>query len=355
MSAGDETPQHAVAACPPAPSVGAAPQPPRLLVSVVTSCYNEEGNLEEFYERTVAVFRGLPAYEYEIVIADNCSTDGSRVILRDIAARDPRFKVIFNAANVGPDRSSYNALMHAAGDVCVPMSSDLQDPPEVIAEFLEEWEKGNMAVFGVRTGNPDRSLLSFSRDLFYRILSRVSDSDTIVRNFTGFGLYDRRFVEAMHRYREPTPYIRGLVSKIGFRRAEVSFVQPPRTHGRSTHSFFSLYGVAMTGFVSHSKLPLRLATFVGFWIAFGSLAVALGYFVYKLLFWNSFSVGLAPLVIGVFFFSAVQLIFIGIIGEYVGAVLTQVRDEPLAIEDEMINFDAAAGAEPAREAPRADA
>jgi glycosyltransferase involved in cell wall biosynthesis len=315
---------------------------PRLL-SVVSSCYNEEGNLQEFYDRTTAVLARFPDYSYEIIMADNCSTDGSREILRSIAARDSRFKVIINASNVGPDRSSYNALMHASGDACIPMSSDLQDPPEVIAKFIEEWEKGNLAVLGVRTGNPDRSVLSLSRSLFYGILARISDSDAIVRNFTGFGLYDRRFVDAMKLYKQPIPYIRGLVGKIGFQRAEVEFIQPPRTRGRSTHSFFSLYGVAMTGFVSHSKLPLRLATFTGFWIALGSLLVALGYFVYKLLFWNSFSVGLAPLVIGLFFFSAVQLIFIGIIGEYVGAILTQVKNEPLAIEDEKINFDSRAG------------
>jgi glycosyltransferase involved in cell wall biosynthesis len=311
----------------------------RKTISIVSGCLNEEGNLQEFYDRIVSVMRGFPEYSYEILIADNCSTDGSRDVLRRIAALDKNFKVILNANDFGPVRSGYNAFLQASGDAVVLMSSDLQDPPELIADLIHEWQNGYQVVAAVKSRTRDRSLMFLVRRFYYRLLSGFSDSDHVIQNFTGFGLYDRKVMNALKLYKDPEPYFRGFISEIGFRRAEVEFVQPSRKHGRSKHSFFSLYGVAMTGFVNHSKLPLRLATFSGFCLAGVSLLVALGYLVYKLLFWSSFSVGLAPLVTGVFFFSAVQLIFIGIVGEYVGAILTQVKNHPLAIEDERINFD----------------
>lgn len=309
------------------------------IISIVSGCYNEEGNLEEFYRRVVAAVKPFPAYDYEIIVADNRSTDGSRDILRRLAAGDKRFKVILNSNNFGPICSGYNAFLQASGDAVVLMSSDLQDPPEMIAEFLRKWEEGFQVVCAVKSGSQEHTFMSFLRRRYYRWLSRVSDTNQLIENFTGFGLYDRKCMEALKKYHDPVPYFRGLVSEIGFRRAELPFVQPARTRGRSKHNFFSLYDVAMSGIVSHSKLPLRLATFSGFCLACLSLLVALGYLIYKLLFWNTFSLGLAPLVIGLFFFAAVQLIFVGIIGEYVGAILTQVRNRPLAIEDEKINFE----------------
>ena len=307
-------------------------------ISIVAGCYNEEGNLQEFYDRVLAVLARFPHYRYEIIIADNCSTDGSRDILRRLAVSDKNFKVILNANNFGPVRSGYNAFLQASGDAVVLMSSDLQDPPELIADLIGKWEDGYQVVAAVKKwsqGNPRTFLTS---RFYYWLLAKLSDSDQIVRNFTGFGLYDRKFMNALKLYKDPVPYFRGFVSEIGFRRAEVEFLQPMRKHGRSKHNFFTLYDIAMTGFVNHSKLPLRLATFSGFCLAGGSLLVALAYFIYKLLRWDTFSLGLAPLVIGMFFFSAVQLIFIGIIGEYIGAILTQVKNHPLAIEDERINF-----------------
>jgi glycosyltransferase involved in cell wall biosynthesis len=311
----------------------------RKTVSIVSGCLNEAGNVQEFYDRIVAVMHGFPEYSYEILIADNCSTDGSRDILRRIAAEDRNFKVILNANNFGPVRSGYNAFLQATGDAVVLMSSDLQDPPELIADMIEKWQDGYRVVVAVKSQSQVKTPMFAVRRFYYWLLAKVSDVDHIIQNFTGFGLYDRRVMEALKLYRDPEPYFRGFVSEIGFERAEIEFVQPPRTYGSSKHSFFTLYGVAMTGFVNHSKLPLRLATFFGFCLAGVSLLVALAYLVYKILFWSTFSVGLAPLVIGVFFFSAVQLIFIGIVGEYVGAILTQVKDHPLAIEDERINFD----------------
>jgi len=307
-------------------------------ISVVAGCYNEEGNLQEFYDRIVAVFSGLPGYSYEIIVADNCSTDGSREILRRIAAGDKAFKVIFNANNFGQVRSPFNALLQASGDAVVAMCSDLQTPPEMIPDFIREWENGHEVVIAVKKTSRELLATKLVRKVYYRLLSQMSESGGIIHDFTGFGLYDRRFMDALKQYHDPYPYFRGLVSEIGFRRTAVEFVQEKRKHGKTKNSFFTLYDVAMTGFVNHSRLPLRLAAFFGFCLAGFSLLIALVYLVYKLMFWSTFSVGLAPLVIGVFLFAAVQLIFIGIIGEYVGAILTQVKNQPLVIEDERLNF-----------------
>jgi glycosyltransferase involved in cell wall biosynthesis len=229
--------------------------------------------------------------------------------------------------------------LQASGDAVVLMSCDLQDPPELIADMIRKWQEGFKVVAAVKSSAHDHSPMFLVRRFYYWLLSRVSDADYIIQNFTGFGLYDRKVMDALRLYRDPDPYFRGFVSEIGFRRAEIEFVQPARKHGRSKHSFFTLYGYAMTGLVNHSKLPLRLATFTGFCLAGVSFLVALVYTVYKLLLWDTFELGLAPLVIGLFLFSGVQLIFIGIIGEYVGAILTQVKNHPLAIEDEKLNFD----------------
>lgn len=306
-------------------------------ISVVAGCYNEEGNLLEFYSRIVATFQRMPDYRYEIIVADNCSTDGSRSILRAIAAKDAQFKVILNANNFGHIRSPFNALLQASGDAVVLLCSDLQEPPELMADFVKQWEVGYHVVCGVKPKSKENPLMFQIRRFYYWLLASCSDTPQI-RNFTGFGLYDRRVIEAVKKFTEPYPYFRGLVSEIGFRRTEVPFVQEKRKHGRTKNNFFTLYDMAMTGFVSHTKLPLRLAAFSGFFLSFLSLLVAFVYFIYKLLFWNTFNLGLAPMVIGLFFFSSVQLIFIGVIGEYIGAIWTQVKNKPLVIEDERINF-----------------
>ncbi len=308
-------------------------------ISIVSGCFNEEGNLQEFYDRIKKLSADFPQYRFETIMADNCSTDGSRAILRRLAANDKSFKVILNANNFGPIRSGYNAFLQASGDAVVLMSSDLQDPPEFIADMIRKWECGDQVVVAVKKSTGETGWMDWIRRSYYRLLAKFSDNDHIIQNFTGFGLYDRKFMDALKRYKDPLPYFRGFVSEIGFRRVEIEFAQPPRQRGRSKHNFFTLYDVAMTGFVNHSKLPLRLATFSGFLLAGFSLLIALAYLLYKLLFWDTFSLGIAPVVIGVFFFSAVQLLFIGIIGEYVGAILTQVKNHPLAIEDEKINFD----------------
>ncbi len=308
-------------------------------ISVSSGCYNEEGNLLEWYERLLKVFQQFPQYDYEIVIADNCSTDGSRGILRKLASQDKNFKVIFNSNNFGHIRSPYNAMLQCSGDAVLMMVSDLQDPPEVISELIHKWEDGNQVVVAVKPRSMENLPMASLRKIYYLLLSRISDSNEIIRDFTGFGLYDRKFVDALKKYNEPYPYFRGLVSEIGFKRAEIEYVQDKRKHGVTKNNFLTLYDMAMTGFVNHSKLPLRLAAFSGFCLAGVSLLISMAYLIYKILYWDTFSLGLAPVVIGLFFFSAVQLIFIGIIGEYVGAILTQVKNHPLVIEAERLNFD----------------
>ena len=306
-------------------------------ISVVSGCYNEEGNLSEFYRRIVAVFSQLPGYTYEIILADNCSTDRSREILRELAVKDPQFKVILNANNFGHIRSPYNAMLQATGDAVVVLCSDLQEPPEMILDFVRQWEAGYLVVCGVKPKSRENPLMFQVRRFYYWLLASCSETSQI-RNFTGFGLYDRKVISAVKQFNEPYPYFRGLVSEIGFKRVEVPFIQAARLHGKTKNNFFTLYDMAMIGFVNHTKLPLRLAAFCGFFLALLSLLVAFGYFICKLLFWQTFNLGLAPIVIGLFFFSSVQLISIGVIGEYIGAIWTQVKNKPLVIEDERINF-----------------
>ncbi|MDO9592316.1 MAG: glycosyltransferase, partial [Erysipelotrichaceae bacterium] len=244
----------------------------------------------------------------------------------------------FNSNNFGHIRSPHNAFLQASGDAVVLMCSDLQDPPEIILDFVREWENGAKIVCAIKAQSKENFIIFAIRRFYYWLLAKFSEIEQI-HNFTGFGLYDRKFVDAIKKYHDPYPYFRGLVSEIGFKRVEIPYVQERRKYGQTKNNFFTLYDMAMTGFVNHSKLPLRLATFSGFCLAGLSLLVAIGYFIYKLLFWQSFNLGIAPLVIGLFFFFAMQLIFIGIIGEYVGAILTQVKNHPLVIEEEKLNFE----------------
>lgn len=309
-------------------------------ISISSSCYNEEENIQEWYDRIVKVFaEKLPEYEYEIVISDNRSTDGTRAILRKIASRDKNFKVILNSNNFGHIRSPYNAFIHTGGEATVSMCSDLQESPELINDLVRKWEEGFKVVVATKEQSKCNFLIHSLRRLYYWLLGKVSDSDEIIQNFTGFGIYDRQVRDSLKKFNDPYPYFRGFICEIGFRRAEVKYTQQKRQHGKTKNNFFTLYDMAMTGFVNHSKLPLRLAALLGFILAGISLLIALGYFIYKLFYWDTFELGLAPLVVGMFFFFAIQLIFIGIVGEYVGAIYTQVKNRPLVIEEEKINFE----------------
>lgn len=307
------------------------------LISVVSGCFNEEENIPELYRRLTAVFASLPRYDYEIILADNCSTDNTRGVIRQLTAEDRHLKAIFNAANYGHIRSPYNAMMQAKGDAVVLMCSDLQESPELIVDFVREWEAGARLVCGVKPTSKEGRFMYLVRSVYYKFIKAFSDTPQI-EHFTGFGLYDRCVIDALKKFHEPYPYLRGLVAEIGFKRVEIPYEQQVRLHGKTKNNFLTLYDMAMTGFVNHTKMPLRLAAFTGFTFAFLSFLIALAYLVYKLIFWDSFVVGTAPLVIGLFFFASIQLIFIGVIGEYIGAIWTQVKNKPLVIEEERINF-----------------
>lgn len=308
------------------------------LISVVTGCHNEEENVEPLVERIRAQFAALPQYRYEHILIDNASTDATVARVKAIAARDRNIKLIVNARNFGHIRSPVHALLQARGEAVIAMASDLQDPPELIPQFIRLWEQGNRVVAGVKPRSREGLLARLGRRLYYATIGRISEI-RLIRNFTGFGLYDRSVIEAVRRFDDPYPYFRGMIADIGFEPAEVPYEQKPRERGTSKNSFYTLYDLAMLGVTSHSKVPIRIATMAGFTLSALSLLAALVYLVYKLAYWNEFTVGVAPLVIGVFFFASVQLFFIGVLGEYIGAIHTQVQKRPLVIEKERVNFD----------------
>lgn len=308
------------------------------LVSVVVGCFNEEGNVRELYDRVRAVFDAIGKYRWELIFADNASQDGTLAILRELAASDRRVKVIVNWRNFGHIRSPYHALLQARGDAVIAMASDLQDPPELIADFLKEWENGIPVVLGVKKSSREPKLMYLVRTAYYRLLRRLADVETIP-HATGFGLYDRSFMEILRTLDDPYPYMRGLIGELGLAFTTKPYDQPPRGSGVTKNNFYTLYDLAMMGITSHSKIPLRLATIIGFLLSALSLLVAIGYFVYKLIFWNRFAVGIAPLVIGLFLSFSVQLFFMGLLGEYVAVIHTRVMKRPLVVERERINFD----------------
>jgi len=307
------------------------------LISVMTPCFNEEGNVREMYEAVKAVFAGLPQYRYEHIFIDNASKDRTPVILRELAAQDKNVKVILNARNFGHVRSGYYALLQAHGDAVIALACDFQDPPELIPEFLRRWEAGSKVVLGVKESADESGFFYAVRDRYYRTLASISDIE-LVRQSTGFGCYDQTVIESLRKIDDPYPYFRGLIAEIGHEPSLVPFRQPARKRGISSQNFYTLYDLAFLGIVNHSKVPLRMATMTGFALAIVSLLVALGYLAAKLLFWSQFTLGIAPILIGFFFLTSVQLFFIGIVGEYIGSIYTQVRHHPHVFEKDRINF-----------------
>jgi glycosyltransferase involved in cell wall biosynthesis len=308
-------------------------------LTILTPCYNEEGNVRAVYEQVKAAVASIPDCDYEHLFIDNASTDKTVAILRELAAADKRVKVIVNTRNFGHVRSPYHGFLEARGDAVMSCAGDLQDPPELIPTFVEKWREGYKVVIGVKNGSHESWLAARTRKFYYWLVAKLSSDVELVHNFTGFGLYDREVVELFRSTGEQYPYFRGLVSDFGYDRAEIPYVQPPRTQGKTKNNFFSLYDIAMLGVTNHSKVPLRLATMAGFAISIVSLLVAVGYLIAKLVFWDQLQLGLAPLLIGIYFFGAVQLFFIGVLGEYIGSIHTQVHKRPLVVERERINFD----------------
>jgi glycosyltransferase involved in cell wall biosynthesis len=306
-------------------------------VTVLTPCYNEAENVRALYERVRAVFLPLDGYAYEHLFIDNASTDETVSILRDIAAGDTHVKVIVNTRNFGHIRSPYHAMLQCRGDAVIGMAADLQDPPELIPAFLQKWREGYKVVLGVKSASEESALMFAIRRWGYAVIDRLSEVKQ-VRNTTGFGLYDKAFVAVLRRLPDPYPYFRGIVAELGFRYATVPYTQPNRTRGVTKNNAYALYDIGIQGIVNHSKIPLRLATIVGFCSSVGSLAAAVVYFAMKMLFWYNLPIGIAPLIIGLFGVASVQLFFLGVLGEYIGSIHTQVRNRPLVVEAERINF-----------------
>jgi glycosyltransferase involved in cell wall biosynthesis len=292
--------------------------------------------VQELYERIKKAMEGLD-YEYEHIFIDNASVDRTVVLLRELAAQDKRVKVILNTRNFGHIRSPYHGLLQATGDAVIGMASDLQDPPERIPEFIQKWEQGYKIVVGVKNHSQEPGLFYFMRTMYYRVLRNLSDIQ-LIDNFTGFGLYDRQVIEILRNFNDPYPYFRGLIADIGFEYARIEFTRPRRKRGISKNNFYTLYDTAMLGVTSYTKVPLRLATMMGFIFAVFSFIIGLVYLVYKLVDWKYFSLGLAPVIIGLFFMGSVQLFFLGIVGEYLGSIYTLAVRRPLVIEKERINF-----------------
>jgi len=308
------------------------------IISIVTPCFNEEKNVEELYNEIKKTFKQLKKYKYEHIFIDNSSTDNTVEILKKIASKDKKLKIIVNSRNFGMANSPYYAKLQAKGDAIIPVVADMQTPAECIPKFINKWEQGFPVVLGVRSDSHEAFLMKSLRKLYYKIISKFSDVEQF-ENFTGFGLFDKKIISILKDMDNPAPYFRGLISEIGFEKATVEYVQPNRKNGRSNIGLYTLFDYAMLGITSHSKIPLRLTVIFGFFTSLISLFFGFFYLIRKLIYWDTFSLGLAPAIIGIFIFFSIQMIFLGILGEYVGFIHTQVQNKPLVIEKERINFD----------------
>lgn len=315
----------------------------RKLISIVAGCFNERENIAELHARITATMQQMPQYDYEIILIDNASTDGTVEVIRAIARVDKHLKAIVNVRNFGHIRSPYHAMLLAEGDAVIGMASDLEDPPELLPEFIRHWEQGFKIAVGVRRTDARRGLTALWRKAYYALITRISDVDQ-VPNFTGFGLYDRAVMDILRDIDDPYPYFRGLICEIGFARAYVPFDKPARKHGRSKGTFLVYLDSALLGIVNHTKAPLRLATLLG--IAMSGLSFLMGiyYLVRKLMAWSEFQMGIAPLAISLFFFLGVLFLLVGLLGEYIGLLVTHTIRRPMVVENERINFESVANA-----------
>lgn len=307
-------------------------------ISIMIPCYNEEENARPIYEAVRdELLRSCPNYDYEILFIDNKSQDRTREIIREICKEDPRVKAIFNAKNFGQFNSPYYGILQTTGDCTITMCADFQDPVEMIPQFVAEWEKGYKIVIGRKTESKENPFVYFLRGCYYKLIKKMSSCEQI-EQFTGFGLYDSSFVQTMRDLKDPTPFIRGIVAELGPERKEIEYTQPQRRAGKTHNNWYSLYDAAMLSFTSYTKVGLRLATFIGFISAGISFLIGLIYLIAKICFWNSFTMGYAPMMIAIFFMGGIQLGFLGFMGEYIMAMNTRIMNRPLVVEEERLNF-----------------
>jgi glycosyltransferase involved in cell wall biosynthesis len=307
-------------------------------ISIVIPTFNEEGNIHYAYEKVSKVMKtSCDNYDYEIIFIDNFSTDGTRSLLKDLCKKDSKVKVILNAKNFGFTRSTYYGMLQSTGDCTVLIFCDMQDPPELITDFIKQWEAGYKIVVGIKKRSQENRIMYAMRSAYYKLIKKIGEIDHI-EQFTGFGLYDKSFIEVLRNLRDPMPYLRGIVAELGYERYEISYEQEKRKYGKSGFSFFKLYDVAMLGITSYSKVVMRCATIIGFSIAIISFLVAILTLILKLFNWDYFNVGMAAIITGIFLMGSIQLFFIGLVGEYILNINTRVMSRPLVIEEERINF-----------------
>lgn len=307
-------------------------------ISVLIPTYNEEENVKPLAEAIIAEFeKNLLNYNYEIIFIDNFSNDKTRDCLKDMCAKNTRIKAILNAKNFGPCNSHYHGMQQTTGDCTILMCADFQEPIDMIPKFVAEWEKGHQIVIGQKTTSRENKIMYFIRSCYYKIIKKFSEVEQI-EHFTGFGLYDKSFIEVMKKLNDSTPFLRGIVAEFGSKIIRIPYEQQKRRAGKTKNNFYILYDVAMLSFTSYTKIGLRLATFVGFGIAVLSTIIAVVYLILKLIYWNNFMAGMAPILIGMFLLGAIQLIFIGLMGEYIMSMNTRIMNRPLVIEEERLNF-----------------
>lgn len=315
----------------------------RKKISVVIPTYNEEANVIPLADAIVGVLTGeLAEYDYEIIFIDNHSKDSTQMKLQQLCRENKRIKAIFNARNFGQMRSPVHGLKQATGDCVIRMCADFQDPVEMIVQFVREWEQGHKIVIGVKKASKEKRIMYWIRACYYKLIRKITDIDHI-EQFTGFGLYDKAFVDVVRSLHDPMPYLRGIIAELGFDYKAIPYVQQKRRAGKSKNNFYTLYDYAMVGITSYSKVVMRLATFLGFSVAALSFLAGIFYLVLKIMYWDRFSAGIAPMLIGIFFLGALQLFFIGFLGEYVLSINTRVLDRPLVVEEERLNFEKGEG------------
>ncbi|TXJ28476.1 glycosyltransferase family 2 protein [Brachyspira aalborgi] len=308
-------------------------------ISVILPTYNEEDNVIPLSKEIVNIFNNeLNNYDYEIIFTDNNSIDSTREKIISLCQENKNIKAIFNAKNFGQFRSPFNAMINANGDCVILMVSDFQDPPKIIVDFVREWESGYKIVIGIKNKSKENLIMRFIRSLYYKLMKYISDIEHI-EHFTGTGLYDKSFVKTISVLDDPDPYIRGIVSELGYKIKKINYEKQNRKAGKSKNNFFTLYNIAMISITNYSKIVLRLATMIGFLFSFLSFIFGLIYFIYKIIYWHSFNVGIAPLILGVFFIGSIQLFFLGLIGEYIVNINDRLMKRPLVIEEKRINFD----------------
>lgn len=307
-------------------------------ISVLIPCYNEEENVVPISKAVIdTITTELPAYDYELVFIDNDSQDNTRPLLRGLCAENPKIKAIFNAKNFGQFNSPYYGMLQCTGDCVISMVADFQDPVELIPKYVHEWENGYKIVIGIKTTSQENKFMYWLRSLYYKMIKKFSNVEQI-EHFTGSGLYDRDFIEVLRDLKDPTPFLRGIVAELGYKRKEIPYEQPKRRAGKTHNNFYTLYDAAMLSVTSYTKVALRVATFIGAICSGISFLVAIVYLIMKLIWWDRFPAGIAPMLIGLLFLGSIQILFVGLVGEYVLSINQRVMNRPLVVEEERINF-----------------